>query len=233
MEDYTYHLPPGRRSRCSARTCSRSARRSPEASRRSRSIRSASAARRIRCAWCSTRPPGPALNASLIDLGTRFRLLVNEVDGGQASGPAETAGRARGVGVQARLQDRLRGLDSGRRRASHRLQLHRDRRNAGGLRHHRRHRVRPDRRGDRSCRRSSRTCAATKSIIIWRRASAPDGAASEGRRCFNELKREAYEANVALPRHGLINLTFGNASAIDRAQGACSRSSRAASTMRR
>ena len=34
-----------------------------------------------------------------------------------------------------------------------------------------------------------------------------------------ELKREAYEANVALPRHGLINLTFGNASAIDRARG--------------
>jgi L-ribulose-5-phosphate 4-epimerase len=37
---------------------------------------------------------------------------------------------------------------------------------------------------------------------------------------FTELKREAYEANAALPRHGLINLTFGNASAIDRAQGA-------------
>lgn len=36
---------------------------------------------------------------------------------------------------------------------------------------------------------------------------------------FKELKREAYEANVALPRHGLINLTFGNASAIDRAKG--------------
>ena len=34
-----------------------------------------------------------------------------------------------------------------------------------------------------------------------------------------ELKREAYEANVALPRHGLINLTFGNASAVDRARG--------------
>jgi L-ribulose-5-phosphate 4-epimerase len=34
-----------------------------------------------------------------------------------------------------------------------------------------------------------------------------------------ELKREAYEANLALPRHGLINLTFGNASAIDRARG--------------
>ena len=36
---------------------------------------------------------------------------------------------------------------------------------------------------------------------------------------LKELKREAYEANVALPRHGLINLTFGNASAIDRSQG--------------
>ena len=36
---------------------------------------------------------------------------------------------------------------------------------------------------------------------------------------LEELKREAYEANVALPKHGLINLTFGNASAIDRARG--------------
>lgn len=36
---------------------------------------------------------------------------------------------------------------------------------------------------------------------------------------LTELKREAYEANVALPKHGLINLTFGNASAIDRRKG--------------
>ncbi|HET7535725.1 MAG TPA: L-ribulose-5-phosphate 4-epimerase AraD [Candidatus Didemnitutus sp.] len=36
---------------------------------------------------------------------------------------------------------------------------------------------------------------------------------------LTELKREAYEANIALPRHGLINLTFGNASAIDRTKG--------------
>jgi L-ribulose-5-phosphate 4-epimerase len=34
-----------------------------------------------------------------------------------------------------------------------------------------------------------------------------------------ELRREAYEANLALPRQGLINLTFGNASALDRARG--------------
>src|SRR5205814_676941 len=36
---------------------------------------------------------------------------------------------------------------------------------------------------------------------------------------LTELKREAYEANLALPKHGLINLTFGNASAIDRRKG--------------
>ncbi len=36
---------------------------------------------------------------------------------------------------------------------------------------------------------------------------------------YQELKREAYEANLELPRHGLINLTFGNASAVDRDRG--------------
>lgn len=36
---------------------------------------------------------------------------------------------------------------------------------------------------------------------------------------LTELKREAFEANLLLPKYGLINLTFGNASAIDRARG--------------
>lgn len=36
---------------------------------------------------------------------------------------------------------------------------------------------------------------------------------------LTELKREAYEANVLLPKHGLITLSFGNASAIDRDKG--------------
>jgi L-ribulose-5-phosphate 4-epimerase len=36
---------------------------------------------------------------------------------------------------------------------------------------------------------------------------------------LTELKREAYEANVALPAHGLVHLNFGNASALDRARG--------------
>jgi L-ribulose-5-phosphate 4-epimerase len=36
---------------------------------------------------------------------------------------------------------------------------------------------------------------------------------------LTELKREAYEANLALPRHGLVHLNFGNASALDRGRG--------------
>lgn len=36
---------------------------------------------------------------------------------------------------------------------------------------------------------------------------------------LTELKREAYEANLALPAHGLVHLNFGNASAFDRARG--------------
>jgi len=36
---------------------------------------------------------------------------------------------------------------------------------------------------------------------------------------LTELKREAYEANLGLPAHGLVHLNFGNASAIDRRRG--------------
>jgi L-ribulose-5-phosphate 4-epimerase len=36
---------------------------------------------------------------------------------------------------------------------------------------------------------------------------------------LTELKREAFEANLALPEHGLVHLNFGNASAIDRRRG--------------
>lgn len=35
---------------------------------------------------------------------------------------------------------------------------------------------------------------------------------------LTELKREAYEANLELPAHGLVHLNFGNASALDRAR---------------
>ena len=33
---------------------------------------------------------------------------------------------------------------------------------------------------------------------------------------LTELKRQAFEANLLLPRHGLVHLNFGNASAFDR-----------------
>ena len=36
---------------------------------------------------------------------------------------------------------------------------------------------------------------------------------------LTELKREAHEANMELPRHGLVALNFGNASALDRRRG--------------
>lgn len=36
---------------------------------------------------------------------------------------------------------------------------------------------------------------------------------------LTELKREAFEANLALPAHGLVHLNFGNASALDRGRG--------------
>ncbi len=36
---------------------------------------------------------------------------------------------------------------------------------------------------------------------------------------LNELKRAVYEANMALPRHGLVTFTWGNVSGIDRERG--------------
>jgi len=36
---------------------------------------------------------------------------------------------------------------------------------------------------------------------------------------LDELQREACEANRALPRHGLVRMNFGHASAIDRSRG--------------
>jgi L-ribulose-5-phosphate 4-epimerase len=36
---------------------------------------------------------------------------------------------------------------------------------------------------------------------------------------LTDLKREAYEANLSLPDHGLVHLNFGNASALDRRRG--------------
>ena len=77
MEDYTYHLTRERRS-SSAPTCSRSARRS----RRSGLVRDPPALigghDPVRLVF--TAASGPAVLIALLDLGDRFRLIVNEID---------------------------------------------------------------------------------------------------------------------------------------------------------
>ena len=80
MEDYTYHLDPKRPKVLGAHMLEDLPvdRRRP--ARRWRFIRSSSAARPTRCGWCSTPHPGPAVNAAVIDMGNRFRMIVNEVD---------------------------------------------------------------------------------------------------------------------------------------------------------
>ena len=163
-------------------------------------------------------PPGPALNASLIDMGNRFRLVVNEIDVVAHPKPAEAAGGARGVGMPARPQDRLRGLDLRRRRASLGLQLWRDGGDAGRLRDDGGHRDGADRR--RHAHSRVQAGLAVERGLLPSVARLPRLTGKRLRASMHkELKREAYEANVALPRHGLINLTFGNASALDRAKG--------------
>ena len=69
-------------------------------------------------------PAGPALNASIIDLGNRFRLIVNEVRAVKAPEPLPRLPVARALWEC--LPDRLRRLDLRRRRAPHRLQLRGD-----------------------------------------------------------------------------------------------------------
>ena len=66
---------------------------------------------------------GRAVNVSLVDMGNRFRFIVNEVESVAHPDLAEPAGGARRLGVPAGLQDRLRRLDLRRGRPPHRLQL--------------------------------------------------------------------------------------------------------------
>ena len=102
MEDYTYHLEPGNELVLGAHMLEICPTIAGGQAARSKFIRSASAARRTRRGWCSTAAAGPAVNASLIDLGNRFRLLVNEVDAVDAGQrDAEAAGGARAVEAAA------------------------------------------------------------------------------------------------------------------------------------
>ena len=173
MEDYTYHLAPGGHQVLGSHMleiCPTIAAEKPRVEIHPLSIGGKEDP--VRLVFDAAK--GAALNASLIDLGSRFRLHRERSDLGRPPCFAETAGRPRGVGMQARLQDGVRSLDSGRRRASHGIQLQRDPRDAGGLRHDRRNRDGGDRAGNHDHRTSSRTCATTTSTTTLRRDSAPE-----------------------------------------------------------
>jgi L-arabinose isomerase len=68
-------------------------------------------------------PAGPALNASLMDFGNRFRLLVNEVDVVKPDQPMPRLPVAQAVWkCRPEFRGRLRLLDLRRWRAPYRLQ---------------------------------------------------------------------------------------------------------------
>ncbi len=79
MEDYTYHLEPGSKQVLGAHMleiCPSIAGGQPSLQVHPLGIGGKADPARL----VFSTPPGPGLNASLIDLGNRFRLLVNEVD---------------------------------------------------------------------------------------------------------------------------------------------------------
>ena len=79
MEDYTYHLTPTA-CKCLARTCWKSVPPSHPAGRtlEIHPLGIGGKADPVRLVFNTT--PGPALNASIIDLGNRFRMIVNTVE---------------------------------------------------------------------------------------------------------------------------------------------------------
>ena len=79
MEDYTYHLAPGNMKVLGAHMleiCPSIAQGRPSLEVHPLGI--GGKADPVRLVFDT--PPGPAVNASIIDLGNRFRLLINEVD---------------------------------------------------------------------------------------------------------------------------------------------------------
>ena len=148
MEDYTYHLDPKNTKVLGAHmleVCPSIAEGKPSLEVHPLGIGGkADPARLVFCAGA-----GPALNASLVDLGNRFRLIVNAVDVVAPDGPLPNLPTARAVWVpQPEPQGGGGGVDLRRRGAPHRLQPGPHPGAPRGLRRDGGHRVRPDRRGD-------------------------------------------------------------------------------------
>ena len=124
---------------------------------------------------------------------------------------AEASGGARALRAAAGLSARLSGLAAGGRRAPHLVQPGGHRRadvRPGG---HAGHRVRAHRKRHRSRR------AQERAPLERRRLSAgPLGCRNEEMKSiYDELKEQAWQANMEIPRRGLAIYTFGNVSAFD------------------
>ena len=123
MEDYTYDLAKNLLPRCSVRICSKCAPRSPDQNPALKSTHFRSVAKMIQSGWFSLCQADRQSTPSLLDMGNRFRMVVNEVDVIQPR-PAtnETAGCQCCLGSAPQPQDRRGCMDHGRWRSPHRLQ---------------------------------------------------------------------------------------------------------------
>jgi len=118
MEDYTYHLEPGNMKVLGAHmleVCPTIASGRPSVEIHPLSI--GGKADPVRLVFDVAE--GPAVNASVIDMGDRFRMIVNEVEVVPPDAPLPKLPVARAV--WARPQNRRCGMDSGRRRSPHGL----------------------------------------------------------------------------------------------------------------
>ena len=157
-----------------------------------------------------TAAPGPAINIGLIDLGDRFRLIANEVEVVRPDHalPLLPVARALWEPRPAFASATEAWLIAGG--PHHTRPDHRPRdRAADRPRRDRRHRAARDRRAHAHPR-------------VQERAALEPGIppARRGRLIAHEaLTRRVCDANQALVRAGLVALTFGNASEVDRASG--------------
>ena len=121
MEDYTYHLHPSGGKVLGAHMlelCPSLAARTPCCEIHPLGIGGKSDPVRL----VFTAPAGPAVNAALLDMGDRFRLLLNEVDAVEPEADLPRLPVARALVAPAQSKDGGGGLDLRRRAAPYRLQ---------------------------------------------------------------------------------------------------------------
>ena len=162
MEDYTYHLVPDRPQVLGAHmleVCPSISAETPSCEVHPLSI--GGKADPVRLVF--TASPGPAVAVGLLDMGERFRMVLNEVD--VVSPPADLPRLpvARALWEpRPEPEDRRRGMAAGRRSSPHELQHGTPTPASRGFRRDGRYRARHDRRRPRRWRTSRRSCAGTR-----------------------------------------------------------------------